>query len=138
MVLHGFYILNDDFLELANDPYLKNNKESNRPLYCCIKDLTFTKEVYWMIPLSSSVSKYQQIIDKKESEHKPCDGLYICHLPNGKKSVFLIQDIFPITSEYVDREFTLGGNHLVLPYQDDIDIIDKKAKKVSPSSLMVV
>jgi len=71
MVLHGFYILNDDFLELANDPYLKNNKESNRPLYYCIKDLTFTKELYWMIPLSSSVSKYQQIIDKKAKKVSP-------------------------------------------------------------------
>ena len=130
MVQHGFYILKDDFFELVNDPYLKNNKDGNRPFYYCLEDATSTKTFYWMIPLSSRVTKYQQIIDEKERENKPCDGLYICSLPNGKDSVFLIQDIFPVTDQYIDREYTLGGNHLVLPYQDDIDIIEKKAKKV--------
>lgn len=130
MILHGFYILKDAFFELVNDPYLKNNKEGNRPFFYCMKDPDPQKDIYWMIPLSSRISKYQKIIEEKENQNKPCDGLYICFLPNGKESVFLIQDIFPITEKYIDREFTLGGNHLILPYQDDIDVIEKKAKIV--------
>lgn len=130
MVLHGFYIIKDDFFELANDDYLKNNKEGNRPFFYCMKDSDLEKDIYWMIPLSSRVSKYQKIIEEKCNQNKPCDGLYICKLPNGKESVFLIQDIFPITEEYVEREFTLGGNHLILPYQDDIKEIEAKSKIV--------
>lgn len=42
----------------------------------------------------------------------------------------MIQDIFPVTDEYVDREYTLGANHLILPYQDDVTTIERKARKV--------
>jgi len=109
---------------------LKNNKDGNRPFYYCIKESVDNKTFYWMIPLSSRVEKYQEIITKKEAAHKPCDGLYICKLPNDKMSAFLIQDIFPITEAYIDREYTLGGNHLILPFDKDIAEIEKKAKHV--------
>ena len=28
--------------------------------------------------------------------------------------LFLIQDMFPITEEYIEREYTIAGNHLML------------------------
>lgn len=56
--------------------------------------------------------------------------MYICELPSGIKSVFLIQDMFPITEEYVEREYTLVGKHLVLMNEKDIESIAKKAKTV--------
>ena len=130
MTLCGFYILKDDFFNDMNDPYLKNNKNGHRPFYYCVKESSEFKDVYWMIPLSSRVDKYKGIISSKIKNHKPCDGLYVCKLPSGTESVFLIQDIFPVTDEYVDREFTLGSNHLVLPYKDDIESIEEKSKKV--------
>lgn len=130
MTLCGFYILKDKFFNEMNDPYLKNNKDGNRPFYYCVKESAEQKDIYWMIPLSSRTEKYKRIIETKNNSHKPCDGLHICKLPNGIESAFLIQDIFPITDEYVEREFTLGSNHLILPYQDDTKIIKAKAKKV--------
>ena len=129
MKLHGFYILKDEYFELANDPFLKNNKDGNRPFYYCFKDNT-QDELFWMIPLSSKIDKYRNIIRKRKENHKPNDGLYICKLPNDRESVFLIQDIFPIKEEHIEREYTLGGNHLVLPYETDINEIDKRARKV--------
>lgn len=126
MKLYGFYVLSDRFFSKMNDPYLKDNKQESRPLYYCIQEA----DMYWMIPLSSRVEKYKNIIKSKEEKHKPCDGLYICKLPTGKESAFLIQDIFPITEEYVEREYTIGSNHLILPYRNDIDRIEEKARKV--------
>lgn len=130
MVLCGFYILKDEFFEVMNDPYLKNNKEGNRPFYYCVKESADECDIYWMIPLSSQVEKYKNILAKKRENGKPTDGLYICKLPTGKESAFLVQDIFPITNSYVEREFRLGLNHLILPYERDRAEIEAKAKKV--------
>ena len=66
----------------------------------------------------------------KCDDPKGTDGLYICKWPNDRDSVFLIQDMFPVTEEYVEREYTLGGNHLVLYRNVDIQMLDSKAKKV--------
>ncbi len=130
MVEHGFYIVKDSFFDFVGDPFLKNNKDGNRPFYYCVKDISHDKTFYWMIPLSSRVEKYKEIISNKISAHKPCDGIYICKLPNDKQSVFLIQDIFPITEDYIEREYTLGSNHLILPFYKDVREIEKKAKHV--------
>ncbi len=130
MVLHGFYILKESFFEKMNDPYLKNNKDGSRPFYYCVKEALGEKDVYWMVPLSSRVDKYKGIIQKRTDDHKPCDGIYVCKLPSGYESVFLIQDIFPVTYEYVDREYTIGPNHLILPYEKDIEAIEKRSRKV--------
>lgn len=130
MVECGFYILKDAFFDTMNDPYLKNNKEGSRPFYYCVKGEKDGKDIYWMIPLSSRIEKYQKIIDNKVASGKPCDGIYITKLPSGTDSVFLIQDIFPVTDMYIDRSYTLGGNPLVLPYEEEIAIINRKARKV--------
>ncbi len=130
MQTSGFYILKDSFFELMADPYLKNNKDGNRPFYYCVKGEKEGKNIYWMIPLSSRIEKYQRIIAQKIANRRPCDGLHIAKLPNGKKSVFLIQDIFPVSDSYIERAYTLGGNPLVMPYEDEITEIERKARKV--------
>lgn len=130
MTLCGFYILKDEFFTEMNDPYLKNNKNESRPFYYCVRESREEQNIYWMIPLSSRVEKYKRIIGAKLENKRPCDGLYICKLPSGAESAFLIQDIFPITDKYVERAYTLGSNPLILPYKKDVDAIENKAKKV--------
>ncbi|MDY2731940.1 MAG: hypothetical protein SOV49_06540 [Erysipelotrichaceae bacterium] len=64
----GFYITKD-FFEKMEDPYLKSNKEGNRPhCYCFKEDAT---GVYWMILLLSCVEKYRKIIEKKRKLGNP-------------------------------------------------------------------
>ncbi len=65
----GFYIIKDEFFEDMSDPYLKGNKDGNRPHYYCLEDRN--AGIYWMIPLSSRIDKYTRIIDKKEKAGKP-------------------------------------------------------------------
>ncbi len=107
---------------------MKGNKEGNRPHYYCFEDSK--TGVYWIIPMSSRIEKYEKIIKFKEKQGKSCDILHIAKLDNGKKSVFLIQDMFPVVDKYVEREYTIAGNHLKITSEHLAMEIDKKARKV--------
>ena len=124
----GFYIIKDKFFEDMPDPYLKGNKAGNRPHYYCFEDIN--TGIYWMIPLSSRIDKYKGIVEKKAKAGKPCDIIHIVKLDDSRESAFLIQDMFPITEEYIEREYTIGGNHLMLTSEHTANEIEQKARKV--------
>lgn len=124
----GFYIIKDKFFEDMQDPYLKGNKAGNRPHYYCFED-THTG-IYWMIPLSSRIDKYKGIVEKKAKAGKPCDIIHIVKLDDSRESAFLIQDMFPITEEYIEREYTISCNHLMLTSEHTANEIEQKARKV--------
>ena len=124
----GFYIIKDKFFEDMPDPYLKGNKAGNRPHFYCFEEST--TGIYWMIPLSSKVDKFKRIIEQKEKAGKPCDILHIVKLDDDRESVFLIQDMFPITENYIEREYTIAGNHLMLTSEHVAKEIEQKARKV--------
>ena len=67
---------------------------------------------------------------KKEKAGKPCDILHIVKLDDSRESVFLIQDMFPITEEYIEREYTIAGNHLMLTSEHTAREIEQKGKKI--------
>ena len=124
----GFYIIKDRFFEDMSDPYLKGNKAGNRPHYYCFEDTS--RGIYWMIPLSSQIDKYKRIVEKKEKAGKPCDIIHIVKLDDSRQSAFLIQDMFPITDEYIEREYTIAGNHLMLTSEHTAKEIEQKAKRL--------
>ncbi|MCM1540392.1 MAG: hypothetical protein NC121_03935 [Blautia sp.] len=124
----GFYIIQDKFFEDMSDPYLKGNKAGNRPHYYCFEDTS--TGICWMIPLSSRIDKYKRIIEKKEKAGKPCDIIHIVKLDDSRESAFLIQDMFPVIEEYIEREYTIAGNHLMLTSEHTVKEIEQKAKKV--------
>lgn len=124
----GFYIIKDKFFEDMADPYLKGNKAENRPHYYCFEDTN--TGIFWMIPLSRRVDKYKQIMEKKKSIGKPCDIIHIAKLDDSRESAFLIQDMFPIIEEYIEREYTIAGNHLMLTSEHTAREIEQKARKV--------
>lgn len=51
-------------------------------------------------------------------------------LDDDRESAFLIQDMFPITEEYIEREYTIAGNHLMLTSEHSVKAIEQKARKV--------
>lgn len=124
----GFYIINEQFFTDMADQYLKGNKQGNRPHYYCFQD--DTSGIYWMIPLSSKVDKFRRIMEQRKSNGKPCDTLHIIKLDDGRENVFLIQDMFPISEPYIEREYTIAGNHLRLTSEREISVLEKKARKV--------
>lgn len=124
----GFYIIKDKFFEDMSDPYLKGNKAGNRPHYYCFEDRT--TGIYWMIPLSSRIDKYRDIVEKKIRAGKTCDIIHIAKLDDSRESAFLIQDTFPITEKYIEREYTIASNHLMLTSEHTVNEIERKARKV--------
>ena len=114
--------------EDMDEPYLKGNKEGNRPHYYCFEDSV--SGLYWMIPLSSRIDKYKKIVENKKKAGKPCDIIHIVKLDDDRESAFLIRDMFPITDEYIEREYTIAGNHLMLTSEHTVKEIEQKARKV--------
>lgn len=40
------------------------------------------------------------------------------------------KDMFPITDEYIERDYTIAGNHLMLTSEHTVKEIEQKARKV--------
>lgn len=55
--------------------------------------------------------------------------LYIVKLDDSRRNAFLIQDMFLITEEYIEREYTIAGNHLMLTSEHTVKEIEQKVKK---------
>lgn len=86
----------------------------------------------WLTPHRNggSAAPEYSIVEKKAKAGKPCDIIHIVKLDDSRESAFLIQDMFPITEEYIEREYTIGGNHLMLTSEHTANEIEQKARKV--------
>ncbi len=100
------YHIKDEFFDKINDDGLMINHENgrSRPTYFTIKD----KDILWFIPLSSKVSKYQTIIDKKIKKYGSCKSIMISEIAS-KKAVILLQNAFPTLEKYIDHPHTING-----------------------------
>lgn len=100
------YHIKDEYFDKINDKSLMINHENGRarPTYFTIKD----KDILWFIPLSSKVSKYQPIIDKKVKKYGDCRSIMIREIAE-KKSVILLQNAFPTLEKYIDHPHTING-----------------------------
>ncbi|MCR5807727.1 MAG: hypothetical protein K6G68_11945 [Oscillospiraceae bacterium] len=108
LIKNNFYVIDDKYFEDFPDPYLKGNKTGNRPHYYCFEDRN-EKGIYWLIPMSSKIEKYKAIISKKEKLNSKCDTLHICKIDEDITSVFLIQDMIPVTKKYIKRVYDIKG-----------------------------
>ena len=103
------YHIKDSYFEKVQDDKLMKNKEkgSFRPTFYCLKDNKTS--LLWVVPLSSQVDKYQKIVDKQIEKYGNSLGIYIDDF-DGKKNAFLLQNMFPITEEYLHHIHTRNGN----------------------------
>lgn len=100
-----FYFIKDEFFEKIKDKELMVNKENGymRPCYYCFKD-NRNNGLYWFIPVSSKIEKYKAIYDKKVARYKRVDTIAFGYI-YGRKSAFLIQNMFPVTAKYIKEEY---------------------------------
>lgn len=103
------YHIKDEFFNKINDDGLMINHENghSRPTYFTIKD----KDILWFIPLSSKVSKYKSIIDKKIEKYGSCKSIMISEIAN-EKTVILLQNAFPTLEKYIDHPHIVDGKPL--------------------------
>lgn len=123
----GIYLIKDEFFEMVADSNLKINSGKKRPHYYCFKD---SQDILWMIPLTSRVEKYKTLIEKRAGVGKETNFIKILSLGTWSKSVLLIQDMFPIKQEYIDRPYVVNGHPLVIKSEKEKEDIDKKARKM--------
>lgn len=108
MEVGHFYYIDDSYFVDFPDPYLMKNKETingqvhDRPCFYTFQDTS--TGIYWMIPFSSQVAKFKDIYDTKVQKYKRCDTIVFGEVL-GHEKAFLIQNMCPITAEYMKNEY---------------------------------
>lgn len=119
-----FYFLTPKFYLTFQDMGLMSDE--NRPAMMSFYDEGTS--LYWLIPFSSRVKKYERIYAQKIERYDLCDTIVFGDVL-GVRKAFLIQNMFPVTKEFILNEY-LSNNESVriaTPLEEEIII---KAKKV--------
>lgn len=95
-----FYFLKKQYLIDFPDKKLMISKD--RPCFYAFYD--DTTSLYWLIPFSSQVEKFTDIYQKKIERYGICDTIVFGEIL-GYKKAFLIQNMCPVTSEYIENEY---------------------------------
>ncbi len=105
---YSYHIKEIFFTEMQNSSFMSNKENGHyRPHYYAIEDQN-NCGIFWMIPISSKVEKYKQIINSKIEKYGKCSTIVIGKFA-GNDNVFLIQNAFPIKSIYLDHIHTIKG-----------------------------
>lgn len=126
-ILQGYaYHIKDSYFEMANDENLMQNKEEGnyKPTLFCVK--FESSELLWMVPISSQYEKFKNIRESILAKGKPCKGIILGEFDNCK-AAFLVQNMFPITAEYVDHIHTKNGNPV--PVKKELQKVIRKNVK---------
>ncbi len=103
-----FYFLKQDYFIDFPDPYLMANRETingkahDRP--CFFSFIDIPTQIYWMIPISSKISKYHHEYQKKVNRYGKCITIAFGDVL-GHQKAFLIQNMCPVTSKYLNGEY---------------------------------
>ncbi len=128
-ILTGYlYFVSDDFFEKIQDPYLKvNYEDTKRPHYFAFVDNI--TGLYWLVPCSSKIEKFERLILKKQEQHKPTDTIKIVKIFD-RKTALLFQDMFPVTAKYINGQYIKGGQRVRIADSKLIQELEKNAKKI--------
>ena len=129
-----FYYIDDQYFIDFPDPMLMQNKETvqgnvhDRPCYYAFQDNG--TGLYWMIPISSQVSKYQGYYHAKIQKYKKCDTIAFGEVL-GHRKAFLIQNMCPTTSKYIKNKYVNGNMNSPVRVNGQFEQeLVKKAKRV--------
>lgn len=108
MDIGTFYFINDQYFIDFPDQYLSKNHETingQRHGIPCFYGLTIGSDnIYWMIPISSQIRKYQNLYSNKIARYGNCDTLVFGNVL-GYRKAFLIQNMCPVTAPYIDTQY---------------------------------
>lgn len=130
-----FYFLSDEYCDKFSKYGVMSNKETTadglhrRPCYYAIQDIK-NSNIYWMIPISSQVEKYKNVLSQKLKRYKAYDGLEFGYV-QGREAAFLLQNICPVTEKYIVEKYIdeKTGKDVSIP-NDLKRKLDAKAKKI--------
>ena len=124
----NLYFVSDEFFAKIQDPYLKvNYEDTKRPHYFAFWD--DKTKLYWLVPCSSKVEKFERLLRKKQEQHKPTDTIKMVKVFNHKVAL-LYQDMFPVIERYIDGPYIKGGQPVRIADPKLIQELEKNAKKI--------
>lgn len=133
MVENRLYFIKDEYFEKYycedNKPNKKSdeNGEHKRPCYYAFRD----DDIYWMIPISSEVEKYEHEHQKSIKKYGCCDTLAFVYV-KGNKNAALIQNMIPVTEKYIENVYTYPGTG------KPIEVNEKKKKELNAKARKVI
>ena len=125
----SFYFIKDKYFDFINDPFLSCNKKSGRyrPSYLAIIE---KNGLIWFIPVTSKYEKYKKLFDEKISKYGICDTIVLGELL-GKHCAFLIQNIFPVTKEFIKKKYVQKMNGIPVRIENKLSKqLIKKSKRI--------
>lgn len=105
---------------------MQNKSTTKRPHYYAVRDRK--TGLYWMIPCSSKVEKYQRIIDRRNKGGHATATIKIKSIA-GRKSALLLQDMFPVSEKYVEPYYR-GGHPVRIGDPDIIKELERASNQV--------
>ena len=123
-----FYFLSDTFYtEFTDSGLMRNHGDSaGRPCYLAVKDI-HRDNIFWFVPISHMTDKYHEIYDKKIEKYGVCDTIIFGNVL-GQERAFLIQNMFPATSEWIENEYTNQNIAVGIDGRLQLEISKKVAK----------
>lgn len=130
----NFYFIKDQYfldypdINLMGNKEKVNGEEHGRPCFYALEDLS--NGIYWVVPISSKVSKYKKIHEDKIKKFGECDTIVFGHVL-GKERAFLLQNMCPITNDYIENVYinTSTGKPVVITPKLHA-VLSKKARKL--------
>lgn len=121
-----FYFIQEQYFIDFPDSYLMQNKgpAHDRPCFFAFADAK--TGLYWLIPFSSQVEKFQKIYQNKVKRYGACDTIIFGEVLGWPKA-FLIQNMCPISSEYIKQKYL--DKHTNLPVRINGVLAAKLVKK---------
>ncbi|HKL80458.1 MAG TPA: hypothetical protein VJ888_08495 [Mobilitalea sp.] len=127
----NLYFISDDFFDKFNNQKLMTNKEDehNRPCYYSLNDDKY-EDIYWMIPISSQIDKYEEEFRKSITKYGLCDKISFGYV-KGEKNAFLLQNMCPIIEKYILNEYHYRGTTRPVTIPNDLKSeLNAKARKL--------
>ncbi|MGL4392468.1 MAG: type III toxin-antitoxin system CptIN family toxin [Fusobacteriaceae bacterium] len=86
--------------------------------------------MYWAIPLSSQIEKFQKILSDKNQRGQTVRGILIGEY-DGREQVFLLQNIFPITKKFISHRHVDTKNSKPVELEEKLKIkLEKMCKYI--------
>lgn len=127
-----FYFVDEELSRLCPHAGLMDlSKGSMRDRPCLCVAISHSGRLFWMVPISSKTEKYREIYRNKISRRGVCDTLVFGNVMESERT-FLIQNIFPVTAEFITGLYVSKNGIPVLMEQDlMMDIMSKSHKIMS-------
>jgi len=114
------YHIHDRYMDLVQGFGVKNKTvcRHSYPAYCVCKDEQ-EGGMLWMVPMSTNVVKYRDVIQKKIDNFDECLSIVI-GMYDGREVAFQLQDMFPVLKKHILKLHTRGDR--VVKVESDIQL----------------